>query len=611
MKKCFFIIVIAFFTVFIAPQETFAQSGFIITSYDINMLVNEDNSFDITENIGVYFNEPRRGIFRSLPLRNEIVRLDGTMSSNRAVISDILASEQFTEYNERGYRVIRIGNPDITIRGAKDYQIKYNYNIGRDTRRGYDELYFNLIGSGWDTTVDNISFTITMPKSFNQSKLGFSAGAGSSAGGQNVSYEVNGNVITGRYNGTLGPNESLTVMLELPDGYFVNASYNFDFLMLVALFLPVIFVICYFIVWKKYGKDDEVIETVEFYPPAGFNSAEIGLWYNGSARDKDIISLLIYLANKGYIKIAETENESLFSLKKEFRIIKIRDYDGGNENEEMFIKGLFYKNLYEATAAHLKENFYTTLGKIKKNLNNKKNREKIFEKISLGKGFTGVAMAVITLFLITVRPYLETGNQEVLFFVLFFTGMGFWLLIDALTGLKREEPKRTAKSIILGSIISGTALYLEVLPVLLIDFIYSITYIVGLACIAGIMMLYKNMPKRTPHGNEILGRIRGFKNFLEVAEKEKLEELVNVEPGYFYNILPYTYVLGVSDKWIKKFEAIALQAPDWYAGSTIFNTVVFSSFMNSTMASVTTASSGGFGGGLSGRGSGGGRGGSW
>ena len=114
-----------------------------------------------------------------------------------------------------------------------------------------------------------------------------------------------------------------------------------------------------------------------------------------------------------------------------------------------------------------------------------------------------------------------------------------------------------------------------------------------------------------------MGKIKGFKNFLETAEKPKLEQLVWQDPAYFYNILPYTYVLGVSDKWIKKFEVIALQPPDWYAGSTAFNMVTFGSFMNSTMTSASTAmssspsSSGGSGGGSSGGGSGGGGGGSW
>ena len=128
------------------------------------------------------------------------------------------------------------------------------------------------------------------------------------------------------------------------------------------------------------------------------------------------------------------------------------------------------------------------------------------------------------------------------------------------------------------------------------------------------------MPKRTPYGNEMLGKLRGFKRFLETAEKEQLESMVTKNPTYFYDILPFTYVLGVSDKWIKKFETIALQAPDWYDSPNTFSPSSFGSFMNSTMSSAqrsmssspsSSSSSGSSGGGSSGGGSGGGGGGSW
>ena len=79
---------------------------------------------------------------------------------------------------------------------------------------------------------------------------------------------------------------------------------------------------------------------MEFYPPKGFNSAEIGFLYKGFASYKDIISLSIYLANKGYIEIIETEEKSLFKSKN-FIIRKLKDYDGDNEIEEIFLEGLF------------------------------------------------------------------------------------------------------------------------------------------------------------------------------------------------------------------------------------------------------------------------------
>ena len=163
-----------------------------------------------------------------------------------------------------------------------------------------------------------------------------------------------------------------------------------------------------------------------------------------------------------------------------------------------------------------------------------------------------------------------------------------------------------------------------VLPALLDNPISLVTYIFGIGAV-GILAIFSSlMEKRTPYGTEMLGKIRGFKRFLETAEKEQLEKLVEQSPEYFYHILPYTYALGVSDKWVKKFETIALKSPDWYYSDGDFTVSSFGSFMHSAMASTSSAmssspsssssGSGGSsssGGGSSGGGSGGGGGGSW
>lgn len=75
---------------------------------------------------------------------------------------------------------------------------------------------------------------------------------------------------------------------------------------------PILFLVIALLLWYKYGRDDQVVETVEFYPPQGFNSLEVGFLYKGKAENQDVTSLLIYLANQGYIKIAETEENPYF-----------------------------------------------------------------------------------------------------------------------------------------------------------------------------------------------------------------------------------------------------------------------------------------------------------
>lgn len=158
-----------------------------------------------------------------------------------------------------------------------------------------------------------------------------------------------------------------------------------------------------------------------------------------------------------------------------------------------------------------------------------------------------------------------------------------------------------------------------VLPTLLQNSTYFITYVIGIISIILLVISVKIMPKRTPYGNEIYGKLKGFKRFLETAEKPQLEALVRQNPEYFYNILPYTYALEVSDVWVEQFETIAMTAPEWYVGTGTFDVYSFNTFMQNTMSSAQSyasssggsSSGGSSGGGSSGGGSGGGGGGSW
>ena len=418
------IFVVIMYVVLLIPNQSLAEtqnSEYTIQSYNINMVVNEDNTFDITENITAYFNVQKHGIYRKIPLKNSITRTDGTKSSNRAKITDISVNENYTTYNENGDKVIQIGDENKVFTGLKSYTIKYKYDIGKDPLKDADELYFNLIGSQWDTSISNVSFTITMPKSFDQSLLGFSSGGVGSTDSSNVIYSVNGNTIEGNTINTLNAGQALTVRLTLPEGYFVGASSNIDIFSIIVIVLCVVCVLIVYMLWLKYGKDDPVVETVEFYPPEGYNSAEVGFLYNGSADTEGVISLLIYLANKGYIEIEETEEKVLFTKSKGFKITKLKEYDGNNESEKMFLEGLFKNtSTNSVTSLDLYNNFYITLNMIKSKLNSKENKNKIFTKSSRSKVKYVILMTIAIFILITLKPIIEySGIGELIFALLF------------------------------------------------------------------------------------------------------------------------------------------------------------------------------------------------
>ncbi len=601
------IILFTFFT----TDKVFA-ADYTIADYDINMVVNEDNTFNITETITAYFYMPKHGIYRKIPLRNTVKREDGTSSKNKAIVSEINVSDNYTTKIENGYRVLQIGDSDTTVTGNHTYIISYKYDIGKDPLKDVDELYYNLIGDEWDTAINNVSFTIKMPKDFEQSKLGFSSGVYGTVGTDDINYTVEGTTITGTLNKPLYSGEALTVRLTLPEGYF-NVPVKIDYFMIITIAIFIVFIIIAYILWRKYGKEDAVIETVEFYPPEGYNSAEIGFLYKGRAENKDVVSLLIYLANKGYLKIAERETKTLFSKSKGFTITKLKDYDGDNESERLFLEGLFKKKDV-VTDSDLYDSFYITVNKIIKNLNKKENKNKIFEPMAGKMGKWIILMIIVIIGLIMSKIVYSDGSSVVYMPMLFVL-----IAILVLATVARSQNSIAARIflIIWSIMFGGIPFIIGILPSLLYDLGSLITFAIGIVTIAILIVFMNIMPKRSKYGNEILGRIRGFRRFLQTAEKEKLESLVHENPEYFYNILPYTYALGVSEEWMNQFETIAMQAPEWYECNGVFLIHDFNHFMTSAMLTAQTSmtsapssssSGGGFsGGGFSGGGSGGGR----
>ncbi len=647
-----FIFILLISLIFFMPNKTKAADDYTITKYNIDMVVNEDNTYDITENITAYFNIPRHGIYRKIPLKNNIQREDGSSSNNNAKITDITVSENYTDLKLGEYQILTIGDVNETLKGEHTYTIKYKYDIGKDPLKNADELYFNLIGDEWDTSIENVDFQITMPKEFDSSKLGFSIGKSGTTETTDVVYNVRENTITGYVTKTLDPGESVRVRCVFPERYFIIKGSDWSFYSVIVVIFSIVCVVIAYEWWRKYRKTEKVLGTVEFYPPEGYNSAEVGVMYKGAADDKSVISLLIYLADKGYLKIEET-NET------EFKIIKLKDYDGDKEIERIFFEGLFKdsikkcaKNIMKKakkqgediteeealdriqkqggedifiTSLDLYDNFYKTLDKIKNKFDFKKNKNKIFNAEAKAKIRRLVLMAFAIYTLIVIKPVIDYYGAGECIMILIFAVIGFTAFACIImkshsdVSISGEGVFSYIGKIIVKLSILIPFVFLPWFGYVFLDVMgakgYMSMNMVGIVSIIIIAIFASIIPKRTDFGNKMLGKVIGFKKFLETAEKEKLETLVEENPEYFYNILPYTYALGISDKWMRKFELMAFREPYWhsyYGTSTIHN---FNRSIKNTMQTANRitrkgrshGSSSSGGGGFSGGGSGGGR----
>jgi hypothetical protein len=138
------------------------------------------------------------------------------------------------------------------------------------------------------------------------------------------------------------------------------------------------------------------------------------------------------------------------------------------------------------------------------------------------------------------------------------------------------------------------------------------------------------MRRPTPRGRKVLDEMLGFRDYLEVAEKDEmnLRNPPEKTPQLFEAYLPFALALGVEQEWAEKFASVleSIRGPDgsgyqptWYSGSwdssrISSNIGSVSSGLGSAISSSVTppgSSSGGGGGGFSGGGGGGGGGGGW
>ena len=101
---------------------------------------------------------------------------------------------------------------------------------------------------------------------------------------------------------------------------------------------------------------------------------------------------------------------------------------------------------------------------------------------------------------------------------------------------------------------------------------YNIMYLLSFVSIfiSGFLAIFTG--RKTSYGEMIIAKVSGFRDYLDKVEKDKLNTLVEENPNYFYDILPYTYVLNISKKWIDTFEKknipnMDLSALDTYENS--------------------------------------------
>ena len=105
---------------------------------------------------------------------------------------------------------------------------------------------------------------------------------------------------------------------------------------------------------------------------------------------------------------------------------------------------------------------------------------------------------------------------------------------------------------------------------------------VVLVLISTLPVLVNITPKYNQAGAICKGRVLGFKNYIAMCEVSQIKMFVQENPNYYFDVLPYAYVFGLSKEWMNKFKDIEVKLPDWVVNSngTLMDYVIFNSMFN-------------------------------
>jgi uncharacterized membrane protein len=446
----------------------------------------------------------------------------------------------------------------------------------------HDELYWNVTGLDWAFPIDKASATVTFEFELQANEVFVEAYTGPAGGtGREYSAGIDDTArVSFATTGRLPAHHGLTIVVGWSKGYVDEPSdlQRFGWVLkdnanfLTALVGLLLLLVYYIPVWRHFGKDPEASVLVTRYePPDSFSPASLRYIRQMYYDDKTMTAAVVNLAVKGYLRINATVKPSGFfsfgSKENEHSLTKT----DSDEKAPALAPG--EKELYDELFRHgetvvLENENHEQLGEAK-SAHERSLRVDYRNRYFKKNGLLNIP-AILIVFLATFLS-LMIGSKPTPFVIItiiaMFLTMAFFAII---------------------------------------------------------------MKRPTMRGRKLLDEMAGFRDYLEVAEKDELNlrNPPDKTPQLFEAYLPYALALGVDQQWAEKFTAVLSSvqdtdgrpyAPVWYNGAwsvadLSVSTAHLSSSLNTAISSAVTppgSSSGSGGGGFSGGGGGGGGGGGW
>ena len=538
-----------------------------IKNFHSEISIKRDGTIDVREDIEYDFQyAERHGIYRDIPYNYDFGYKRYSIKLDVKDVTDFNGDPYKYEVSTSGGNIhIRIGDPDTTVTGVHGYRIEYTVRGAIAFFEDHDELYWNVTGDEWTISILRASAGVSFDEQTSEGVKAECYTGGRGSTDKECNYKITPGMVNFLARSSLWAGQGLTIVVGVPKGLIEEPSPMTKAIWFLTdnwyFGLPFLtfFAIAY--LWSTRGRDPEGkgVITVRYEPPKDLTPAEAGTLVDERADILDITSTIIDLAVRGYLKIEETESTKFFFFSD-------RDY--------RLIK------TKEPGQGELKPH-----------------EVRIFSGIFKGK--EKVLVSDLRDKFYTELPPIKKA------------------LYDELVG-KKYFPADPEK-------VKGVYKWIGIIILILAFVLFSNFLLKTSIALSGLIILISSryMPRKTREGALLNEELLGFREFIDRAEKDRIEALAKDDPTLFDRVLPFALVFGLEDKWASAFRDMYREPPSWYSSPNYGNSFSPNMFvsdlgrslgaMNSSLSS-TPRKSGGSGlggGGSSGGGFGGGGGGSW
>ena len=528
-----------------------------------------DGSFRVTEDIGVHLNVSKHGIYRYVPVKGKVAALEGSQLYTME-FQDAAASAPLKVERRGGQMVFRMGSETELVRGDVDYTLSYTM-VPTMQAQDYSLCYLNVLPLYWQNPhQEGSGFTIRFPKPVDPDAVRVYYGSYGSeedaTAVMDLTWEEEGKTLTGVLRSRLAFGQGVTLYVPLPQGYYegLRSMGSFrDSLFwrgLVLLFLGGI------LFWIL-GKERVLTPPITFLPPEGLDSAGLGFLADGVTDKEDVVSLLINWADRGFLTFREAEGGEIYLRKTE------KPFQG--EDYEKLLFQRIFRMKEQVSLSSLTYRLADTVQVCRRKVTKSYGGWHIYTKGSLV--VRGLLFLTALEELGEVWGFLRVNAllPALGYFGLLLGFLCAWMAMLAFGRLRRRRYTMDATafrlwlslgllSVVVGIVLPWGTLAMAAAagraPSL------GAGHVAFLLQVFGVILLASQSLRRSDSQLQRFEKIVGFRDFLEKAERERLEALAGENPQWFYRVLPYAYVLGVSDQFAKRLEGITLTPPEWYQG---------------------------------------------